>query len=318
MSAVAGLAVVTVLVLGTTRGPFMPDTYRLYLDLDEAGGVRVGSFVQVGGMTAGEVANLEIVPREALRPPIVGDSLLPAPLASLAPRDIRLELAIQEPFQRYITPSSRAQLASVGMGGERYVKITAGDVREAPLPPGATIEEIPSVDWDLIIAKFARALNEAQVLAAEVEEIRVKMLAGGGTAGKLLDLESALYPSLERLADESEALLDLLDEGEGLIPHYRSDPALRQQIERLRADLAALDGAAGPWSDPVELQAALADLRADAGALRSRLAGGGGSLGRFLGDQELYLQIRVLEGRIAALVEAFRADPLGFVNVEIF
>lgn len=324
VSAVAALAVVTVLLLGTTRGPFAPDTYPLYLELDDAAGLRVGSIITVGGMAAGEVADLEIVPRSAPRPQVVGDSLLP-PAGLQTPADIRLELAVQQRFQRYITESSRAQLASLGLGGERYVKITAGDVREGRLPVGATIEEIPSVDWDLILAKVARAASEAQVIAALMEEIKAKVKAGGGTAGRLLDLEAALYPSLEAFADESEALLDLLDQGEGLIPRYRSDPALRQRVDRLRADLAAIDSIAGGsegalrrWAEPTELREAVADLRADVVDLDRRLETGRGTLGRLANDEELFLQIRVLQTRVAELVAAFSADPLGFVNIEIF
>ncbi|HYN19779.1 MAG TPA: MlaD family protein [Thermoanaerobaculia bacterium] len=325
VSAVAAFAVLAVLLIGTTRGPFAPDTYPLYLELDDAAGLRVGSIITVGGMAAGEVAGLEIVPRTAPRPPVVGDSLLPPAEGVLHPADIRLELAVQERFQRYVTQSSRAQLASLGLGGERYVKISAGDVREERLPAGATIEEIAPVDWDLILAKIARAANETQVIAAQMEEIKVKVKAGGGTAGRLLDLESALYPSLEAFADESEAMLDLLDHGEGLIPRYRSDPALRQRVKRLRADLAAIDSIAGGpdgalrrWAEPTELRQAVADLRADTDDLNRRLESGRGTLGRLLNDEELFLQIRVLQTRVAELVAAFRGDPLGFVNIEIF
>lgn len=309
------------LVLGTTRGPFTPDTYPLYVDLADAAGIRVGSFVRVAGLAAGEVTSVEIVPRTAARPAVVGDSLLPA--ADIHARDIRIEVSVAEPFQPYITASSRAQLASLGGGGERYVKITAGDVREPPLPPGATIEAIASVDWDLIIARLARGINEMTVIAGIMQEINAKVASGGGTVGRLLDTESPLYASLKEFADESESLIALLDHGEGLIPSYRADPVLRAQIERLRADLAAIDsmaaaGALAEWTEPTELRRAVVDLRTEAADLERRLASSQGTLGRLINDQELYLQVRVLQAKIADLAEAFGADPLGFVNIEIF
>jgi ABC-type transporter Mla subunit MlaD len=323
VSSVGILAVVAVLLLGTTRGPFSPDTYSLFVNLDDAAGIRVGSLVRVAGLPAGEVAGVEIVPRDAPRPQVAGDTLLPPSQEALVSSDIRIELSVQEPFQPHITARSRAQLASLGLGGERYVSITAGDVREPPLPPGATVEDIAAVDWDLIIARMARGFNEIAVIAGLVEEIQVKMASGGGTAGRLLDDASPLYASIGDFADQSEALLTLLDEGDGLIPRYRNDPALRQQIDAIRADLAAIDsfserGALAQWSRPTELQAAVADLREQTGDLDRRLETGQGSLGRFLNDQELHLQIRVLQTRIAELAAAFGADPLGFVNIEVF
>lgn len=317
-------AVLAVALAGTTRGPFTPDVYPLYLDLDDAAGIRVGSLVQVAGLPAGEVTNVEIAPPEpsAAPAPVAGDSLLPAP-QTIDIRDIRVELSIQERFRPYVTPESRAQLASLGMGGERYIKITAGDVREEPLPPGATVPEVASVDLDLILAKLARAINEAQVIAGMGAEIQARVAAGGGTAGRLLVPEGPLYGSIRTLQAESEAMMALLEEGEGLVPRWRSDPTLARQIDSLEADLAALDaladaGALALWTEPTRLRAEIDTLKAGVTDLSTRLEDGRGSLGRFLNDDELFLQIRVLQTEVAALAAAFRADPLGFVNIEIF
>jgi hypothetical protein len=52
--------------------------------------------------------------------------------------------------------------------------------------------------------------------------------------------------------------------------------------------------------------------------LDARLEGGPGSLGRFLNDEELFIQVRVLQQRVAAVAEAFKKDPLSFVNIRIF
>jgi phospholipid/cholesterol/gamma-HCH transport system substrate-binding protein len=208
------------------------------------------------------------------------------------------------------------------MGGERYVKITAGDVRERPLPAGSTITEIPSVDWDLVTAQLGRALAEVEVLAANVEEIRAKLFDGDATAALLLDTESPLYGSLESLADQSESLLDALDEGEGIVAGVRGDSVLEENLGAIRANVRAIDSLtrdpAHPWRDPEQLIAALTALEADAQDLRSRLESGEGTLGRLLYDEELWIQLRVLQDRLRQTMEAFREDPLGFVNIRLF
>ena len=316
-------ATLGVLLLGSTRGPFAPDIVPYFVELNEAGGIRAGSFVRVAGMPAGEVVDLVIVPPLEQPSAVVGGRLQPATGLPAQPANIRLELGVHDRFQRYITPASRVQLATLGLGGERYVKITAGDVREPPLPAGSTITEIPSVDWNLVTAQLGRALGEIEVLAANVEEIRGKLFKGDATAARLLDVESPLYGSLESLADQSERLLDALDEGEGVVAGVRGDSVLEKNLAAIRANVRAIDSLAGDaalssWRDPEELTSALAALEVEAQDLRTRLETGEGTLGRFLYDQELWIQLRVLQGRLRQTVEAFREDPLGFVSIRLF
>jgi phospholipid/cholesterol/gamma-HCH transport system substrate-binding protein len=319
---VVAAAVFGVLIIGSTRGPFAPDVVPYFVELEEAGGIRAGSFVRVAGMPAGEVVELVIVPPSEQPSAVVRGRLQPATGLPSQPANIRLELGVHDRFQPYITPTSRAQLATLGMGGERYVKITAGDVRERPLPAGSTITEIPSVDWDLVTAQLGRALAEVEVLAANVEEIRAKLFDGDATAALLLDTESPLYGSLESLADQSESLLDALDEGEGIVAGVRGDSVLEENLGAIRANVRAIDSLtrdpAHPWRDPEQLIAALTALEADAQDLRSRLESGEGTLGRLLYDEELWIQLRVLQDRLRQTMEAFREDPLGFVNIRLF
>lgn len=212
---VVAAVVMTVLLLGSQRGPFLPDTLPYYLELDDAAGIRVGSFVRVGGMPAGEVRDVEIVPPRPPKPPLTGEIVLP-PAEFKLTADIRIQIEVEERFERYITPTSRAQLVNLGLGGERYVRITVGDVREPPLDVGSTIPAVPSADWDLILTKLARALNEAQVLMAVGREVRADIAAGGGTAGKLMDADAELYSILGRVTDDTEQLLAAIDSGPGL------------------------------------------------------------------------------------------------------
>ncbi len=324
VTSVVTMVVVTVLLLGSQRGPFLPDTLPYYLELDDAAGIRVGSFVRVGGMPAGEVRDVEIVPPRPPQPPVAGEIILPPAEFRLA-ADIRIEIQVEEGFERHITSSSRAQLTSLGLGGERYVRITAGDVREAPLVAGSTIAAMPSADWDLILAKLARALNEAQVLAAVGREVGAEIAAGGGTAGKLLDADAELYSIVSRAADDAERLLAVIDSGPGIVGRYRRDPTLRTQIASLKREIEALDSLRKApdsgyqrWGSPTELEAVLADAGTQAEAVRFHLDSAHGTLGRLAHDEELQRQLRVLQARVADLARAFRDNPLGFINIEIF
>lgn len=316
--------VITVLLLGSQRGPFLPDTLPYYLELDDAAGIRVGSSVRVGGMPAGEVRDVEIVPPRLPKLPPTDEFRLPPAEFRLA-ADIRLQIEVDERFERYLTPSSRAQLANLGLGGERYVRISAGDVRESPLEVGSTIPAVASADWDLILTKLARALNEAQVLMAVGREVKADIAAGGGTAGKLLDADAELYTILSRVIDDAQRLLTAIDSGPGFIGRYRNDPTLRNQIASLKREIEVLDSlqsAPGSgyqrWASPTELEAAVVGAGSQAEAVRLHLDGAHGTVGRLAHDEELQRQLRVLEARVADLARAFRDNPLGFINIELF
>jgi hypothetical protein len=72
------------------------------------------------------------------------------------------------------------------------------------------------------------------------------------------------------------------------------------------------------WADPVELRAAIGDLRSELSELSRKLDSGQGTLGRLLRDQELYVQIRVLRQGLRDLMTAIQEDPMGSVNIELF
>lgn len=319
---------IAIFLVGSTAGPFRPSLHPYVIELDDAAGIRVGSTVSVGGVTAGQVTEIEIIPpRGAGAAPLLapGDTLpLPEALEPAA-RDVRISLAIQEPFIDNLTASSRAQLAALGIGAERYIKITAGDVRERPLEPGSTIPTVPSIDWDLVLGRLARAYNEGMEIVGLTDEIKVKLADRQGTVGRLLDPRTELYDRIRALQVESRSLLERIDQGPGFVGLYRNDRELKARIDRLTVNLeeiqASMDDPQGglrSWSEPTDLRDAIAELRGQLAAIDGRLETGRGSLGRFLNDQELWIQVRRLNEEIADLMAAFKADPLGFVNIRLF
>jgi len=321
VTAVLALITIAVFFLGAGRGPFVPDTYPLHVNLDEAGGIRIGSMVQVAGVAAGEVTNIEIIPAGQARSPGDGERGDETEL-----RDIRLEIHIDETFRPHVTPSSRARLANLGLGAERYLEISAGDAREEPIGPGGTVRTVASVDWDLVLAKLSRALNEANEILYLTGEVKTKaMETRSGTIGLAIQPDSPLYPALQGLIEESAALLDLIESGEGVVGQFGRDRRLKDNLEGLNENLDALqramegeEEALGHWVEPTELRAALGVLGGEIDALQARLESGHGSGGRFLHDDELFVQIRALRERIVQLMAAFRADPLGFVDIDVF
>ncbi|MDX1660662.1 MAG: MlaD family protein [Gemmatimonadota bacterium] len=322
--AVAALAGLVVFFAGARRGPFLPDTYPLYVELSEAGGIRVGSPVRVGGVSAGEVADVSIIPAESSPPPEASDTL--RPLTEMPDmRDIRIELSIQQRFRPYITSGSQAQLASIGLGGERYVKVSAGEAGQPALEPGEEIPARASIDWDLLLAKLSRAFNEMGEIAATSDRIRVQLAEGEGSLPRFIDPDASLYARVAAVQRESRSLLATLEGGAGIVPRWSADPRLQRSLDRLAADLGDLveelereDGALHRWVEAEELREALEGTRAELARLDEAVESGDGTLGRLVHDEELWVQIRVLQRRTEELVEAIQSDPLAFIDIDLF
>jgi hypothetical protein len=207
------------------------------------------------------------------------------------------------------------------MGGERYVKIVAGDVREPSMEPGSVIPTVASVDLDLVLAQAGRAGNEIQEIFYLGTELQEKVASGAGTAGRLMDDDALLYDRVYRFEDDAQDFLEALDHGRGVIPGWRSDGRFKANVEGLRSDVAFLSDsshALEKWSDPAELRQAIGDLRGAAAALSAKLDSGQGTLGRLARDQELFIQIRVLQLGLGDLIAALEEDPMGSVNIELF
>jgi ABC-type transporter Mla subunit MlaD len=324
----AALAVVgsAIFLLGSTCGPFQPEVRYYHIDLDDVAGLRVGSIVRIGGIDAGEVTEIAIVPPEgAPTRPLAPGERLPRPEALEAEPDVMVALSVREPFHRRITRRSEAQLAILGAGAERYVKITAGDPREQPLPEGSEIPVVASVDWDLVLGRLSRAFNELSEITALTDEIKAKVATRRGSLGQLTEADAELYRQIGALQTEAHALMNLMDHGPGFVALYRQDRELQARVDSLNANLrliqAALkdpNGAFQAYREPEELRVALQDLRTELAELDARMESGRGSLGRFLHDEEIFIQVRLLRERISAVAAALKEDPLAFVNIRIF
>ena len=207
------------------------------------------------------------------------------------------------------------------MGGERYVKIVAGDVREPPVEPGAAIPTVASVDLDLVLAQAGRAGNEIQEIFYLGTELQNKVASGAGTAGKLVDVESPLYDRIYQFEDDAQDFLEALDHGQGRDPGLavgrtvqgqRRGPPVRRRV-------------------PVRLEPGARGLVGPGGTTRgdSRSAGrGGGPVGEArLGARNArppgprsgaFIQLRVLQLGLRDMITALKEDPMGSVKIELF
>jgi virulence factor Mce-like protein len=194
--------------------------YTVTLDLANAGGLRTGSLVQVGGVPVGKVAHLDLQHDDRVRATLDLDSG-------------------RGPIGR----DARVAIASRNLLGEKYVNLTPGN-RSRPLLSGGTLPAArvqPSVDLDQILDVLTPTTRAKVSLLIDQ--------AGAGLAGRGDDLNAFLRQFPPTL-NKATALLDQVVTDNHTLGQVieRSDRFIGT-LNRQRQELARLVGTAGDAAD---------------------------------------------------------------------
>lgn len=216
--AVVAAALAVVLVLTGSDG-----RYGAKLVLEDAGGLRKGANVRIGGAPVGQVEDL-----------VLDDD------------DHALATIRLDPSVAPIGEGARALIQADGFFGERYVEIDRGDVAK-PQPDGSTIpidrtsvstrldDLVDALDTDTRGA-LKSFLNEQGTLIVgrgrDLADVLAALPPGLSDTGRLLDQFAADNEALGRLVEESDRVV-------GAVAGERRQ--LGRMVEAASATLAALD-----------------------------------------------------------------------------
>ncbi len=280
------------LILGTiswllTGGSFLEPKTTLYLYLDDASGLGVGSPVRVDGIGVGKVDQVELSG------------------SSDPNRVVRVSLLVDRDRLSSITTDSTAQATSDNPIGDKFVDITSGRSPDH-LPPGGEIrfKGSPELMKSIDIAQFQKQLRGVEVLLDDIEQGRNllgQFIAGDEMYNQLLDKIRRLQDSMHTAADTTSSV------GQALY----TDVLYRQMVEPLRQldqSLAKLQSGQGSFGPVLrdnqqyeQARAQVANLRSSLGNLR------GGEMMR--SDREYHDWTQRVRA-IIRTVDAFDAGPM--------
>ena len=138
------LSIVYGSILVTGWSPGQNDTYTLIADFKNASGVSIGAPVQIAGVKVGQVASITLEGSQA-----------------------RVTLSIYQKHLIHI--DSTATIASLGILGDKYVKIEPGTITLPTLPQGAKIGRIKEGgNLDSIIENFGGILDDLKSVSSSL------------------------------------------------------------------------------------------------------------------------------------------------------
>ena len=306
--------------------------HSLYVDLDNAGGLKPGADVRIAGIPAGSVEEIEF--RGGEFDEAVGRSVF-----------VRVKLSIEEQYSEAVGEGAEMVITTLGVLGEPYIEIVNTTPPGAPVPADTVFVSEAPVRTDQILrslygglegidglietidnffteSDLGRLLNEAADLADHLDEVitdnRDTFRGTLSSLDHILDENrDAVRPILrnvdsmtgefdrlgrslnQAVGDGSDirnavrSLEDILQPAARHAPEIFSD--LESTMDSIERVISQQEGSLNNALANVDtITSNLADASADAAELMDYVNSGRGTVGALLRDDELYDDIREL------------------------
>ncbi len=264
----------------------------------ELEGMVIGSPVWLAGVEVGNVYSIEF-----LKNPVEPN------------KKIALKFKIKGSVHYLITPGTVVQISTIGLIGDKYLKLIPG-------PPSETLLEDGSIIPAGGITGLDGALKEAPEIAARVKNILVSidnLLAtadtGSGTVPMLLH-DHELAEKLVTLVDKSNKLVNTLDRTAAMMSSDVSD--MKHDFHALTEELLNGSGTISKlFKDPALFDNMMsATARLD--TILTKIDSGKGTMGQLIDDQELYNEMADLVARMNTFVTDLMANPKKYLKFSVF
>lgn len=294
---------VAIFFIGET-GAVFGERYRVIALMPSANGLIKGAGVRLAGQDVGKVDDISFVPVAERQNP---DHVL------------RITLAINRSVQEQIRADSEARIRTQGLLGDKVIDITPGSPGLSILEEGDTIISAIAIDYEQMLGSASELVDDLAVMLRNMRSIADSLLAGHGTAGRLL-MDTSLYVELLTTSRSMNEFLTAVGRGEGALAQLAGDDQLYRDLRSVVAGMDTLtttlisgEGTLSRLLTDESLYANLNSTSARADSLLAALESGEGTLGRMLTDQELYESLLKLLVDVQAVVTELRENPRKYV-----
>jgi phospholipid/cholesterol/gamma-HCH transport system substrate-binding protein len=204
-------------MIGNRRMLFA-DTFTVYTELKNLGGVQAGAGVRVAGMVAGEVKDIEVPSGPAGR--------------------FRIHMEIRQDLHRLVRIDSVAAIRTEGLVGAQFLQIGTGTPQARELPDGGTIKGVEPFEISDLMQQMSDTIRIVNAtigdLKGDVEQaIRTIDETASNANGLIQEISGpakTIAQSGARVADDLRALTDDVRAGRGTVGRLFTDDTLARQI----------------------------------------------------------------------------------------
>lgn len=296
------LAAVAILVgafytLGRAANLFS-SRYELIAYLPSANGLRQGGSVTLAGQLVGTVKRIDFLPVDF-------DTT----------RNLRVVARVDRAVRDQIRKDSEVRLRTMGLLGDKVLDISPGTPRFAALEPGDTLRVATALDYEMVLAKAAGAVDDVVGLTHDLRVVTGGLAKGQGTVGQLLT-NRAMYDQLTSALSRANAMFASLQNPNGTFGRVLNDPTLyvrlTSAVTTLDSTLMALNssqGTLGRLMRDTTMYANLNGILEGADSLVRMMANDEGLMAKMLADPTLYDRLNKLTTDLGVMIADVRRDP---------
>jgi len=297
------LLALSIFFIGET-GAVFGERYHLTTLMPSANGLIEGAGVRLAGQDVGKVERIEFVP--------IADRRDPSHV-------LKISMGIDVAVNELIRYDSEARIRTQGLLGDKIIDVTPGTPSARVLVEGDTLQSAVAIDYEQMLASAAGLVDDLSVMLGNLRSLADSLLAGQGTAGRLL-MDPSLYDELLNTSRSMGSFLDAVGRGEGALAQLAQDTELYNDLRSVVAALdtltSALVSGEGTLSrlltdDSLYLELTSTSARAD--SLLAALESGEGTMGQLLTDQEMYESLLKLLVDVQTVIVELRENPRKYV-----
>ncbi|MCZ6681198.1 MAG: MlaD family protein [Candidatus Poribacteria bacterium] len=183
--------------------------------LDSASGLKPGDPVRLAGIEVGAVKKIDFIHQNPVD-------------------KIRIQLNLNRKAAPRLRSDSVVQIKSVGFTESRYVDISLGTSKGAPVAEGATLAGVAPVGLPIILNRAIAVSENLNSSLARFESLVDRIQSGDGTLAKLLT-DPGLYTNLNHATGGISDVVGELKDGQGLLSQLLSEEELAENIAQSAA-----------------------------------------------------------------------------------
>jgi len=236
------------------RRMLFSDTFEVYAEFANIGGLQNGAKVRVAGMDAGEVDTIYVPPGPSAR--------------------FRVKLRIREDLHPVIRVDSVATIQTDGLVGNKFVQVEAGTDQAQIVPSKGTIQSREPFDLSAMLQRMSDTVDLVSKTIVDVKTGIENALGSVTDTAKeaqalVNDLGTdarVIMASAQKVSGNLNTIVAGVREGKGSIGKLMTDDALYKSVKGMSADAEKAVASLREASE--QAKGAIADLRGENGPMK--------------------------------------------------
>jgi phospholipid/cholesterol/gamma-HCH transport system substrate-binding protein len=236
------------------RRMLFSDTFEVYAEFANIGGLQNGAKVRVAGLDAGEVDTIHVPPGPSAR--------------------FRVKLRIREDLHPLIRVDSVASIQTDGLVGNKFVQVEAGTDQAQLVPADGTIQSREPFD---LSAMLQRMTDTVDLVSKTIVDVRSGLdEALGAVTDTAKDAQAlmndlgtdarAIMASAQKVSRDLNSIVADVRDGKGSVGKLMTDDALYKSVKGIAAD--AEKAVANLRDASEQAKGAVADFRGENGPMK--------------------------------------------------